>query len=359
MTTGNSTDAFTNPPHDYFNEVTNTIGIDRPERTEDRVPRDSYGKPRILPVGKKMPEGEEARYKALRSYFRPSSFAEVLEDHYNLNRWSERMIATGLMSERRLQLAYANIGNTEEDSESKKAANEILLQAKRAARAEDKAEEGTGVHALTERYDLNLPIPFVPTDFQGNLEDWKRLTEHFEILDVECFVVEDEYLLAGTFDRLIRYHQPCDSCGAYLRILDLKTGTIEWGGMKMAAQLGIYAHGKKYDPATGERISLGDVCTCRGIIIHIPSGAPQGTGVAKWLNIAQGWEKAVRLASEVRRIRNAKGWWLDFEPIPDIMPLIEDATTREELSGLFRLHRSHWTPAHTEAGRRRIKELGL
>ena len=334
--------------------------IGRPPRTEDRILRDSRGKPRILPLGVAMPESESARARAHRSFFRPSSYAELLEDHYSLDRWSERKIAAGLMQERRLRLALAALGDTEESQENKEAANKILAQAKAAARAGDKAEEGTALHALTERYDHGLPINFMPEEFEGNLEDWKRLTEHLEILDIECFVVEDEYRCAGTFDRLVRYHEPCQVCGAYLRIADLKSGRIDYGAMKMAAQLAIYAHGRYYVPETGERVGFPDrVCHCSGIIIHVPSGEPYGTGVLRWVNIGQAWNRVVSLSHEVREIRKMSNWWLDFNPVPDVLPLIASATTRAELNGIYAMHKASWEAHHTEAASRRIEELGL
>ena len=349
--------AFDSPALDHFADDALPPGMERPERTEDRVDRDRWGKPRILPLGESMPTTEAARKRALRSYYRPSSFAEVLENHYNLERWSERMMANGLMAERRLRAAYAAIGPTEESSETKEAANNVLAEAKKAARARDKADEGTAVHALTERHDLGLPISFVPDEFAGNLDDWKRLTACFEIIDVECFVVEDQYRLAGTFDRLVKYYEPCPNCGAVYYIADLKTGTIQWGGMKMGAQLGIYAHGAYYDPATGLRTPLPQVCQCRGIIFHIPSGQPYGSGERKWLNIGQGWNLAVRLAHEVREARKKSNWWLDFTEGPNIPAMVSDATTREELVALYRLYKSHWREEHTMLVNVRLTEI--
>lgn len=363
MTTTNLPDPFDPKPNlaDPF-ETDSDDGlawIDRPERSEDRVPRDKNQNPRILPVGMKMPSSASARNKALRSYQRPSGYAEVIENHYNLDRWRERMIAAGLMQERKLQLELAAIGEFEESRESKDRVNDILKRAQLAARAQDKADEGTGVHALTERLDHGLPIKFVPEEFKGNLEDWKRLTQHFRIEGIEVFVVEDKYRIAGTFDRLIWYHVPCPNCGKYYRIGDLKTGSIDYGGMKMSAQLAIYAHGQRYDPATGIRTPLPDVCLCRGVIWHIPSGQPEGSGRVKWINIAQGWNDVVRVAYEIRELRRRKNWWLDFEPEPDIMSYIEDATTREEFNQLWKMHQGQWTERHTEATRERMAKLGI
>lgn len=371
MSTGTSTD-FDDALGDFFGYDADLVDdrYERPQRTEDLVPRDKHGKPRILPPDvATMPDSDSARDRVLRSYGRPSSFGDVVDDHYNLDRWRERRIVDGLMRERRLQLEYAALGDVEVDYDSKQAANRVIKKMIAAARADEKADEGTGVHALTERLDLGLDIKFIPGDFEGNIADWKRLTQHLKIRGVECFVVEDHYRLAGTFDRLFEYHVPCKNCGAFLFVGDLKTGKTTWGGLKMAAQVGIYAHGKRYNPVTGERTPLGlnpetgeveKVCTCRGIIVDIPSGQPEGTGRLRWLNIAQGWNLAVRLAHEIRAARRLDNWWLDFETVPDLMPQIMAATTRAELDALYRLHRGGlWSDAHTAMASTVIDQKGL
>lgn len=364
MTTTNYDAAFDAPIPlpDPFGDDDDPNGIARPPRTDDRVMRDKRGKPRILPVGERMPPEDQPdrRHKAHRSYARPSSYGAVLEDDFYLARWGERKAAAGLAMRRDLMLALAALGDTEESAESKEAANDIIRQAKDAAGASLAANEGTGLHALTERRDRGLALGVVPEEFRGNMEDWARLTEHFEFLDIECFVVQDEIKAAGTFDRLVRYHVPCAVCGAYVRVLDLKSGRIDYGAIKMAVQLAIYANSRYYVPETGKRVEFAEpVCRCSGIIVHVPTGQPAGSGVVKWLNIGQGWNVAVECARRIREIRRMSNWWLDFTPLPDLMPMIQDATTRGELSALYRLYRQHWTDEHTAAGNRRIEELTL
>lgn len=373
MSTGTET-TFEEALDDFFGyDAVVDDRYDRPDRIEDQVPRDKRGKPRILPPGETMPDyGTAKRDAILRTYGRPSSFGEVVDDHYNLDRWRERRIVEGFMKERRLQLEYAALGDVERDYESKQEANRVIKKAINAARADEKADEGTGVHALTERLDLGLEIKFIPGDFEGNIADWKRLTKDLVVRnpanDVECFVVQDHYRLAGTFDRLFWYHVPCPKCGANLYVGDLKTGKTTWGGLKMGAQVGIYANSVRYNPVTGERTPLGlntetgeeeKVCTCRGIIVDIPSGQPEGTGRLRWLNIAQGWNLAVRLAHEIRQARKLDNWWLDMETIPDITPLIMAATTRAELTSLYNMHRAVWSDANTAMASAVIEQKGL
>ncbi len=341
---------------DFFDDIDE---FGRPPRTEDKVPRDRNENPRILPLGQVMPADLAVRDKMLRTYKRPSGYGRTIENTYMLERWSERVAVQGMMISRGLRLEWANLGDDPNvDLPTKQRANDIIRRAKVQAGSKDAANEGTETHRLTERHDRGLAIGPVPEEFEHALPEWKRLTQHLEILDIECFVVEDHYWCAGTFDRLVRYHVPCPNCGRRNRVADLKSKT-KYGEIVMAAQLAIYAHSRYYDPATGERHDLPDVCTCRGIVIEIPRAVRPGEGRLRWLNIAQGWNDVVRLTAEVRELQRRGNWWLALEPIPDIMPLIEAATSREELNALYAMHRAVWRPEHTEAGQRIVERLGL
>lgn len=337
---------------------------DRPERTEDRVPRDTWGKPRILPVDKKMPQDPAKRDKVLRSYFRPSGWAEVLEDHYKLERWNERRTVEGMMADKGLRAEWITAG-VEEDEDGVKnrvvadLRDDIIKRAKARAGTGVKSSVGTALHAVTERHDLGLANVNLPEEYQVDLDEWIRLTAPLKILAVECFVVEDYYKLAGTFDRLAYYHEPCSNCGHRVRVVDLKSGhgdKVSYEGMKIGTQLAVYAHSQFYDPATGARTPIEDICLCRAIVVDLPAGS--GRGVLRWVNIGQAWTEAVSLAATVREIRKKKNWWLEFVPTLDIMPLIASATSTQELNGIWSTYRSIWTPEHTIAGNSRLEELG-
>jgi hypothetical protein len=82
--------------------------------------------------------------------------------------------------------------------------------------------------------------------------------------------------------------------------LDLKSGSVEYGGSKMPQQLAIYARGVEYDPDTGARTPQ-EVCTHRGIIVNLPAGT--GDAVCHVADLEAGWE-SVQLSREVRKHRN-------------------------------------------------------
>jgi hypothetical protein len=341
---------FAEGPYDPYAQPEDPYG--RPERTEDKVPRDntSNHNPRILPLGKTMPSTWKERDKVLRSFKRPSSAGEPLENRFMIERWKRRKVAEGMAMSKTLQLEMAAA-----DEDDRRTKDYIADQAMALAKADDMARRGTATHAITERYDKGLPPKFIPEGFEGDLPAWINATKDFEILDIECFVVNDMYEYAGTFDRLVYYWQPCPICGKHNRILDLKTGQSEMGKAGQATQLAIYAHSAYYDPATGARSPLPDVCLCRGIIVRLVQGS--GVAVLRWVNIAQAWNEAMPLLEAIRAYQQHRNWTADFETVPDFTSDIMKATTREEMTAIWRQHESLWLPQHTIAVETRLRDL--
>lgn len=85
-------------------------------------------------------------------------------------------------------------------------------------------------------------------------------------------------------------------------ITDLKTGTTEYGRLKMAMQLAIYAHSELYYWETGEREKLPNLSQKWGIIMN--TRADTGDTDLFWVDLTVGWE-AVRIAREIRQLRSA------------------------------------------------------
>jgi hypothetical protein len=325
---------------------------DRPERTEDKVPRDGRDWPRILPLGLEMPSEWKKRDKVLRSYARPSGAGKALENTRMLELWKQRMTALGTAMSKPLQIEWSAV-----DPEDKARQNSLVKQAQDLAGAGDKARVGTATHAITERHDRGLPIKFVPPEYEQDLPAWIKVTKDLKILDVECFVVEDIYGFAGTFDRLVYYWVPCEICGKHNRILDLKSGLSEMGKSTMAMQLAIYAHSRYYDPVTGARRDIPDLCLCRGIVVRLVAGS--GQAVLRWINIAQAWEEGMPLLDRLKTYQGKKNWAVDFVTTPDFTPEILACSTREELNEVWARHRKEWLPQHTLAGENRMEQVRL
>jgi hypothetical protein len=240
-------------------------------------------------------------------YHRASSFGDLLYDRRNLEKWKLRIVLTGLGVEKRL---LASLERTSPDD--KEMLNEIADRAFELGDGYAKAQKGTDLHTLTEYVDKGWPLPEALVDREtgqerpvtlqdrADLAAWQRVAESLSLQfsGIECFVVNDEYEIGGTYDRRTFISPEICQCYRPL-ILDLKTGRIDYGAGKIAQQLAIYANSKDYDPETGER-SDQDVCTHYGIVVHLPQGTGEAT--VHVVDLVAGWE-AVKLSSQVREHR--------------------------------------------------------
>jgi len=250
---------------------------------EVEIPRDRYGKPLIIPPsgGKPVP------------YMRASSFAEVIDDRTQLEKWKLRMAVKGLAKQRELLFEAAVTPLTDKGK-----LNWIAEKAIEAAGGGEKASIGTSLHTLTELLDRGEPLPDVPQEWAADLAAYAAtVTPRFRHAHIEEFMVCDELQIAGTPDRL-SHEVGFDP----LVVCDLKTGGNANYLGKHAAQLAIYAHSHFYDPATGSRTPV-DVERGYGYVFHLPSG--EGNCQVYRVDLEVGWEQ-VLLAADVRAFRKRK-----------------------------------------------------
>ena len=298
----------------------------------EKVPRDRWGRPLITPPGGGKPVG----------YTRCTTFAGVLEDQYNLTAWKQRMTAIGVASRPDLILSV----NAHRDD--KDALNGYVRDAMDAAKAGAAASIGTSLHKLTEYIDRGQPLPPVPDEYAADLLAYREAMTRLDILGIERFTVLDDLRIGGTHDRTVGYDG-----GRY--IFDLKTGSIDWGALKIAIQLAIYAHSDLYDINTGERAPL-DVDQDRAIVGHLPAG--QGRMTLHWVDISAGWE-AVQTVLDVKRWRARKNLFQQWPPAaPDLPALIAGAPDRATLQALWARNADIWTDDLTALAADRIAALG-
>ena len=256
-------------------------------------------------------------------YTRCTSFVGVLEDKSTVEKWRLRVTLTGLRLDDSL---ITELTVTEPDERER--LDEIAEQAFTAGDGYVKAQKGTDLHLLTEYVDKGWDLPASLTDFEtgqerpvtlqdrADLAAWLRVKENLSWFSVamECFVVQDDYEIGGTYDRLGMPSpptNPCSECPDHTpMILDLKTGRIDYGAGKMAQQLAVYANSRDYDPETGER-SDQDVCTHFGLVVHLPQGTGEAT--VHVVDLVAGWAD-VKLSDQVRNHRREQKfrmWPLD------------------------------------------------
>lgn len=303
------------------------------------IPRDHWKRPLVVP-----PDGGKAR-----AYTRCTTFVDCLEDKYHLELWKLRMCAIGLADRPDLLLAVSA------HRDDKKELNSITERAREAAESSAASTTGTAVHLLCERVDRGRKLGVVPESARLDVEAYQRATAMWENVYIEQFTVHDPLRIGGTPDRVVRW-------GSDYYIADLKTGSdIEFGALKIAMQLGVYAHGVPY-VAPGERRPYPfPVDKERAIVIHLPAGT--ATPSLHFVDIGTGWE-AVQVAAQVRGFRSHRKWYEPI-PIPDPRPPAEAALTPFEkdiaaattVSDLYALWRPDWTEAQTAAAKARRDEI--
>lgn len=275
-------------------------------------------------------------------YMRVTTLAGTLEDTYNLGRWQQRMVATGLSLREDLLLATAA------HREDKERLNAICEQAIEAAKGTAAATTGTALHTLSDAYDRGeLDLATVPGTHRRDIEAFAKVTAPLTVKGIEVFGVLDAYQVAGTADRIYEYPKGSGK----LFIGDTKTGSVDWGAGKIAMQLALYAHMTRYDLATDQRDPHAlDVSRDLAIVVHLPAGT--GQAELLWVDIHRAWD-AVKLARDVRAWRKQDKWllpWLHEDPLPD---LIAAADSVEALNGLWAFHSQAWTALHTDLAKAR------
>lgn len=266
----------------------------RAETPTTEVQRDRWGRPLIVPAegGDPVP------------YTRVSTLAKALDDLSQLMLWKQRKTLEGVLRRpdllTRASGALSN-GDPDTDWPTKRALNDVCAEACEAAGASKGSSAGTGFHSLTEAIDRGEEPLFVPPADAARLDAYRKATEGYTALDAEVFVVCDELRAAGSFDRL--WFTP----DGRVVVGDLKTGKSEKDyPLATAMQIATYAHGHRYNPATGERRVLDEhLDLTTGLLIHMP---PSGGCEVIPLDLVKGWEAAqlaARVHHEVRRWKAA------------------------------------------------------
>jgi hypothetical protein len=259
------------------------------------IPRDRYGRPMVHPENGGKPQ----------AYTRCTTFVSCLEDTFALQAWMQRMVALGLADRPDLLLSVTA------HRDDKRQLDKICNDAREYAKANAAATTGTALHALTERMDRGEDVGTVPDAYLADLAAYQQATDKLTAVHIEQFCVLDSLQIGGTPDRVVEYN-------GKRYIADVKTGSIEFGILKIAMQLAVYSRSKLYDHGTHARGDHGAEFD-KGLIIHLPAGT--GTCELVWVDLLAGWE-AVKIAKSVRQWRTKKFKDLTepFEPRMDPRP---------------------------------------
>lgn len=224
--------------------------LDPPERPDFR--RVGRGIPFVLD-----PNGKRVRYS------RASNAGKILDDESNLTDWKLRTVVAGAAQRPEL-MASASVLDVDQH---KKALRDIAEDCLVAGKGQRRSIIGTAVHGMFDRVDKKDDWD-PPPQFRDLVDAYLATLETWGLIPVaiEVQVINDEYRLAGTLDRLYRTTKVLVApdgqvipIGSII-VADTKTGKeLEYASGSYATQLAAYVDSVPYNVTTDERGSWDDI----------------------------------------------------------------------------------------------------
>ena len=260
--------------------------------------------------------------KTLR-YSRPSSYAKCLDDEEALVNWRIFKAMDGVARSPSLQTQIVAV--KEDDRIGKKELRERALDK---GQANERADLGTGLHAILARIDDATDVDFQwPEQYDDDIAAYRAAIEQYGLIPemIEVPFVHDGYRAAGTADRVYRLTKRLQMPTGFwleegeLVLGDLKTGKkLDFSLPGYCVQLAIYAQGKLYDVVTDRRLPTPPISSRYSILVHLPVGT--GRCEVRWCSVERG-NYGAWLAMEVRKWRNE--WKRGDADAPLITPPVD------------------------------------
>lgn len=239
----------------------------------------------------------------LSSLQRMTNFIKAVEDTYNLNRWECRNVAIGIAKCEDLREMV--IATRPDDKDG---LNKICDLAKDQAGGNAKARSGTARHGVIERILRGeMTIDEVPLPLRLDIAACLAAFDDagIEVLDVERYVLHPDLLVAGRYDARVSF-------GSKPMKLDVKTGSLDFSGVSIAAQLYGYASAPyRYDPKAEKATPAEECDTESAIVAHVPAG--EGRCTLYFVDLSVGRD-AFELAEKVRAVRRRKDVFEEWRP---------------------------------------------
>ena len=214
--------------------------------------------------------------KTLR-YSRDSGYAKVLDDEKALEAWRIFKAMTGVARSKALA-AEVNACKDEDKAQKEALRNKALDKGS----ANEKADMGTALHAMTARVEDETDIAFDPPEqYVPDLTAYTdALTTYGLISEMsEVHLVNDDFRAAGTADRIYRLTKLLVAPdGARIEpgeliLGDLKTGKLNFSLPNYCVQTFLYASSKLYDVVAERRLPTPPIRQDWTLLIHLPVGA--------------------------------------------------------------------------------------
>ena len=256
-------------------------------------------------------------------YSRPSGYGKDLDDEEALTYWRIWKAMDGTARSKALQMEV--LSTKDEDKVRKK---ELRNKALDKGGADDAADMGTALHAMTARAEDATDLWDFPEAYAADLEAFLKSLADYGLVSemVEVPLVNDEYRTAGTADRVFRTTRELiapDSSRIEIGELilgDIKTGKkLDFSLPSYAVQLALYAQGQLYDIVTERRLPTPPINQRWGILAHLPVGKAHCDLL--WIDLAVG-NYGAWISHEIREWRKKwKNGEYDAPPIPVPNPI--------------------------------------
>ena len=275
---------------------------------EDDLVNEHQGKPDFSrgAGGEPLIADPEGSGKQIR-YARTSSLGDTLDEKSGLHSWKTSKAMEGLGRDPELVAKVISVTPYEDYKSEWTKLREEAIQA---GRGSWKADMGTVVHAMSERWEQEESWdPGEP--YRSALEAYSKV-QHSLGLRSQMFevpIVNDILKVAGTTDRIYELTLPLLTPSGdvlpsgTLVIGDIKTGaSLEYSIPGYAIQLAGYAGGSLYDVEANRRIPTPSINQRWAIIMKI--GVEEGTCEFYWVDLEVG-RYGAQLANDVREWRRA------------------------------------------------------
>ena len=270
--------------------------------------------------------------KTLR-YSRPSSYAKCLDDEMALTDWRIWKAMEGVARSKALQTQV--VATRDEDKVEKRELREKALDK---GSASERADQGTGLHAMTVRAEDLTDVTFdPPEDFLTDLNAYRGALGNYGLVSemVEVHMVNDRFRAAGTADRIWRTTMPLTAPdGSHIEVGelilgDLKTGKkLDFSLPGYAVQVAIYATSVLYDVVSERRLATPPINQQWGLLAHMPVGA--GVCEMRWVSVPLGLDGA----DLAHTVKNWRKLWKNGTYDAPLAELPKEPTT-EQLIEVF------------------------
>jgi len=236
---------------------------------------------------------------------RTSSLGDTLDEKSGLHNWLTSKAMEGLGRKPELVAKVISVSPYEDHKSEWTTLREEAINA---GRGSWKADMGTAVHAMSERWEKEPD--WDPGDpFRTALEAYSKVQSALGLKSqmFEVQIVNDVLKVAGTADRVYELTLPLLTPSGdilppgTLVIGDLKTGSsLEYSIAGYSIQLAGYAGGVLYDVEANRRMPTPSINQRWGIIMHL--AVDEGTCEFLWVDLEVG-RYGAKLANDVREWR--------------------------------------------------------